>query len=144
MVGRGRVAECLGVSGLRVVSRAGMAGREALGMLGVPDGVRVLLFGLDGVLTRTATMHAVAWKETFDAFLRRWAERTGAPFVPFDPVEDCGRYVDGKPRAAAGTRSFLEARGIDLRGGDVVGSARGSHRARSEQQKERAGAAPAG
>ena len=68
-------------------------------MLGLPDGVRACLFDLDGVLTDTATVHAAAWKETFDAFLRRRAERTGDPFVPFDPVADYDRYVDGKPRA---------------------------------------------
>jgi beta-phosphoglucomutase family hydrolase len=82
-------------------------------MLGLPDKVRALLFDLDGVLTRTATVHAGAWKEIFDEFLRRRAEQTGEPFIPFDPVKDYDRYVDGKPRVA-GTRSFLEARGISV------------------------------
>jgi beta-phosphoglucomutase family hydrolase len=82
-------------------------------VLGLPDEVRACLFDLDGVLTRTATIHAAAWKEMFDEFLRRRAEQTGEPFVPFDPVTDYDRYVDGKPRVA-GTRSFLDARGISL------------------------------
>jgi beta-phosphoglucomutase family hydrolase len=82
-------------------------------MLGLPDEVRACLFDLDGVLTRTATIHAAAWKEMFDEFLRRRAEQTGEPFIPFDPVTDYDRYVDGKPRVA-GTRSFLDARGISL------------------------------
>jgi beta-phosphoglucomutase family hydrolase len=82
-------------------------------MLGLPDEVRALLFDLDGVLTRTATVHAGSWKEMFDEFLRRRAEQTGEPFIPFDPVKDYDRYVDGKPRVA-GTRSFLEARGISV------------------------------
>jgi beta-phosphoglucomutase family hydrolase len=82
-------------------------------MLGLPDKVRALLFDLDGVLTRTATVHARAWKEMFDEFLRRRAEKTGEPFIPFDPVKDYDRYVDGKPRVS-GTRSFLEARGISV------------------------------
>ncbi|MGH8904124.1 MAG: beta-phosphoglucomutase family hydrolase [Egibacteraceae bacterium] len=82
-------------------------------MLGLPDGVRACLFDLDGVLTRTATVHAAAWKEMFDEFLLRRAEQRGEPFVPFDSVTDYGPYVDGKPRVA-GTRSFLEARGISL------------------------------
>ena len=71
------------------------------------------MFDLDGVLTQTATVHAAAWREMFDDFLRRRAERTSEPFVPFDPVADYDKYVDGKPRAD-GTRSFLQSRGIDL------------------------------
>src|SRR5437660_11129858 len=82
-------------------------------MLGLPDGVRACLFDLDGVLTQTAKIHAAAWKEMFDEFLRGRAERTGEDFVPFDEVEDYDRYVDGKPRYD-GVRSFLEARGIEL------------------------------
>ncbi|MBF8186237.1 beta-phosphoglucomutase family hydrolase [Nonomuraea sp. K274] len=82
-------------------------------MLGLPDGVRGCLFDMDGVLTRTATVHAAAWKSAFDEFLRGWADRTGNPFVPFDAVADYDRYVDGKKRLD-GTRSFLAARGIAL------------------------------
>ncbi|MFJ4655709.1 beta-phosphoglucomutase family hydrolase [Nocardia sp. NPDC088792] len=82
-------------------------------MLGLPDKIRGCLFDLDGVLTRTATVHAAAWKEMFDAFLRQRAEQTHTPFVPFDKVADYDTYVDGKPRAD-GTRSFLESRGIEL------------------------------
>jgi beta-phosphoglucomutase family hydrolase len=75
--------------------------------------VRACLFDLDGVLTKTATVHAAAWKQMFDAYLRERAERTGEAFVPFDPKADYGEYVDGKPRAD-GVRSFLESRGIEL------------------------------
>jgi beta-phosphoglucomutase family hydrolase len=81
--------------------------------LGLPGGVRGCLFDMDGVLTRTATVHAAAWKSAFDEFLRGWADRTGDPFVPFDAVADYDRYVDGKKRLD-GTRSFLSARGITL------------------------------
>jgi beta-phosphoglucomutase family hydrolase len=81
--------------------------------LGLPTGIRACLFDLDGVLTQTATVHAAAWKEMFDEFLRRRAEQTGEKFVPFDPVADYDEYVDGLPRAD-GTRSFLKSRGIDL------------------------------
>ena len=83
-------------------------------MLGLPDTVRACLFDLDGVLTPTAEIHAIAWKEMFDGFL---AERDGPGYVPFDPVKDYDTYVDGKPRAD-GTRSFLTARGIELPEGD--------------------------
>ncbi|WP_248962146.1 beta-phosphoglucomutase family hydrolase [Sphaerisporangium perillae] len=82
-------------------------------MLGLPDGVRGCLFDMDGVLTRTATVHAAAWKATFDEFLRERAGRTGEPFVPFDAVADYDRYVDGKKRLD-GTRSFLASRDITL------------------------------
>ncbi|MBV9449600.1 MAG: beta-phosphoglucomutase family hydrolase [Streptosporangiaceae bacterium] len=82
-------------------------------MLGLPDGVIACLFDMDGVVTKTATVHAAAWKEMFDEFLRRHAEQTGTPFVPFDSRSDYDRYVDGKPRLD-GTRSFLESRGIHL------------------------------
>jgi beta-phosphoglucomutase family hydrolase len=82
-------------------------------VLGIPDQSRGCLFDLDGVLTQTARVHAAAWKEMFDHFLRERAQRTGEPFVPFDPVADYDKYVDGKPRDD-GTRSFLQARGIDL------------------------------
>lgn len=87
-------------------------------MLGLPDRLRACLFDLDGVLTRTATVHAAAWKEMFDAFLRYRSERTGTEFVPFDPVRDYDAYVDGKPRAD-GTRAFLRSRGIELPEGHV-------------------------
>jgi HAD superfamily hydrolase (TIGR01509 family) len=53
----------------------------------------------------------------FDAFLRERAARTGAQFVPFDPVADYDEYVDGMPRYD-GVRSFLAARGIDLPEGE--------------------------
>ncbi len=82
-------------------------------MLGLPDGVRVCLFDLDGVLTQTAKVHAAAWKQMFDAYLRDRAERTGTPFVPFDEVKDYDDYVDGRPRYE-GVRRFLEARDIEI------------------------------
>jgi len=82
-------------------------------VLGLPDGIRGCLFDLDGVLTKTAQVHDAAWQETFDSYLRERVRRTGARFVPFDPVADYENYVDGKPRAD-GTRSFLESRGITL------------------------------
>jgi beta-phosphoglucomutase family hydrolase len=81
-------------------------------MLGLPDGVAACLFDMDGVVTQTAVVHAAAWKEMFDGFLRENAEKTGTEFVPFDS-HDYDEYVDGKPRLD-GTRSFLESRDIHL------------------------------
>ncbi|MFI0349510.1 HAD family hydrolase [Actinomadura sp. 9N407] len=84
-------------------------------MLGLPEKAEACLFDLDGVLTRTAAVHAAAWKEMFDGYLRERTdrERTGEAFVPFDPVTDYAAYVDGK-RREDGTRSFLLSRGIEL------------------------------
>jgi beta-phosphoglucomutase family hydrolase len=82
-------------------------------VFGLPSGVTACLFDLDGVLTRTASVHAAAWKQMFDEFLREWATRTGGEFVAFDAGADYDSYVDGRPRLE-GTRSFLQSRGIDL------------------------------
>jgi beta-phosphoglucomutase family hydrolase len=82
-------------------------------MLDLPAGITTCLFDLDGVLTQTARIHAQAWKEMFDDFLRDRAERTGDPFEPFDRPTDYDEYVDGLPRLD-GVRSFLQSRGIDL------------------------------
>jgi beta-phosphoglucomutase family hydrolase len=82
-------------------------------VLGLPDGVSACLLDLDGVLTQTAKVHAAAWKQVFDEFLRRRAQETGQEFVPFDAVGDYDEFVDGKPRYD-GVRSFLASRGIEL------------------------------
>ncbi|MFR0355341.1 HAD family hydrolase [Streptomyces sediminimaris] len=82
--------------------------------LGLPESIQACLFDLDGVVTRTAVVHAAAWKETFDAFLR---ERDGADFRPFDAAADYDEYVDGRPRAD-GVRTFLASRGIELPEGE--------------------------
>jgi beta-phosphoglucomutase family hydrolase len=86
--------------------------------LGLPAGIEACLFDLDGVLTQTARVHAAAWKEMFDAFLRKRTEQTREPFVPFDPVKDYDEYVDGKPRYD-GVRSFLASRGVELPEGEA-------------------------
>ncbi|TMM09589.1 MAG: beta-phosphoglucomutase family hydrolase [Actinobacteria bacterium] len=82
-------------------------------MLGLPDSVTACLFDLDGVLTQTAKVHAAAWKQMFDEYLRRRAEQRGEKFIPFDEVREYDEYVDGKPRYD-GVRSFLSSRGIEL------------------------------
>jgi beta-phosphoglucomutase family hydrolase len=85
----------------------------ALTTLGLPVGIVACLFDLDGVVTRTATVHAAAWKQMFDEFLRSHADSSGTTYQPFDSHADYDRYVDGKPRLD-GTRDFLRSRGIDL------------------------------
>jgi beta-phosphoglucomutase family hydrolase len=79
----------------------------------LPDGITACLFDLDGVLTQTAKVHAAAWKEMFDAFLRARATQLGQPFQPFDIATDYTAYVDGKLRPD-GVRAFLASRGIVL------------------------------
>jgi beta-phosphoglucomutase family hydrolase len=81
-------------------------------VLGLPDGVTACLFDLDGVLTKTAEVHARAWKRMFDEFLKERGER------PFDLVHDYDEYVDGKPRLD-GVRDFVASRGIDLSDDEV-------------------------
>src|SRR5690606_4806696 len=73
-----------------------------------------VLFDLDGVLTSTATVHAAAWKETFDRVL---IELVGPDARPFDIDTDYRRYVDGRPRYD-GVAEFLSSRNIHLEWGD--------------------------
>jgi beta-phosphoglucomutase family hydrolase len=84
-------------------------------MLGLPEGIQACLFDLDGVLTRTAAVHAAAWTQMFDDFLRQRAG--GGDFRPFDTHDDYDEYVDGKPRED-GVRDFLASRGITLPEGE--------------------------
>jgi beta-phosphoglucomutase family hydrolase len=90
--------------------------------LNLPSIIRACLFDLDGVLTDTASLHAAAWKEMFDSFLRVRAAHEEAQFVPFDAVRDYRDSIDGKQRSD-GVRSFLASRGIALPDGSPRDSA---------------------
>jgi beta-phosphoglucomutase family hydrolase len=83
--------------------------------LGLPNGIRAGLFDMDGVLTQTAKVHAAAWKQMFDEYLRRRAK--GGDFEPFDSGRDYDEHVDGRPRPD-GVRQFLASRGIELPEGE--------------------------
>lgn len=74
-----------------------------------------LVFDLDGVVTRTARVHAKAWKRMFDEYLERTSGGDG--FEPFSLETDYRPYVDGKPRYD-GVKSFFESRGMDIPYGD--------------------------
>ena len=76
-----------------------------------------LLFDLDGVIIRTATLHAAAWKDLFDEFLADRARRRDEPFVPFNTTTDYLLHVDGRCRYD-GVDTFLRSRGIELPHGD--------------------------
>jgi alpha,alpha-trehalase len=91
--------------------------RRGNGRLGGPvERVDAVIFDTDGVVTRTATVHAAAWTRTFDEYLRGRAGATGAPFVPFS-AEDYVRHVDGRSRYD-GVAAFLASRGIRLPRGE--------------------------
>lgn len=70
--------------------------------------VHAVVFDTDGVITDSATAHAAAWKQAFDACL---ATHEGQR--PFDEAEDYRRHVDGKARKDGAT-AFLASRGLDL------------------------------
>ena len=71
---------------------------------------------MDGVITRTATVHQQAWREMFDGFLQARSEREGEDLSPFTDA-DYREHLDGKPRLD-GVRDFLAARGIELPEGE--------------------------
>lgn len=75
--------------------------------------MEAVIFDLDGVVTRTADVHAAAWKQLFDEYLAERTRRLGGSFRPFDRESDYRRYVDGKARYD-GVASFLASRGIQL------------------------------
>lgn len=79
----------------------------------MPEKIRACLFDLDGVLTQTASVHAAAWKEMFDAFLLERSREVEEDFRPFETATDYTSYVDGKLRLD-GVRSFLASRSIEL------------------------------
>ena len=79
----------------------------------IPSTYEAVIFDLDGVVTKTAEVHAAAWKEMFDEYLKQRGEREGKSYEPFDRNADYRRYVDGKPRYD-GVKSLLESRSIDI------------------------------
>jgi trehalose 6-phosphate phosphatase len=76
-------------------------------------GFEAAIFDMDGVVTKTARVHARAWKRLFDDYLEARASRRGEVFRPFDREADYLAFVDGKPRYE-GVRSFLASRGIEI------------------------------
>jgi beta-phosphoglucomutase family hydrolase len=72
-----------------------------------------VLSDLDGVITKTARLHAAAWKRLFDEYLAHLSTQTGTSFAPFDLEEDYRLHLDGKPRQE-GVRDFLHSRGLEL------------------------------
>jgi trehalose-phosphatase len=77
------------------------------------DEFDAVVFDMDGVVTKTAVVHAAAWKRLFDDYMQERSRSTGEDWRPFDAEVDYRQYVDGKPRYD-GVRSFLASRGIVL------------------------------
>lgn len=71
-----------------------------------------VVFDMDGVVTRTAAVHALAWKRMFDEYLRYYASSREVPFREFTS-QDYRAHVDGRPRFR-GVAAFLHSRGIEL------------------------------
>lgn len=97
-------------------------GREQTTVRGEPrsggpvTAVAAVIFDTDGVVTRTASVHAAAWKEMFDAFLAERATTLGESHVEMTH-EDYLRHVDGRARFD-GVEAFLASRGVVLPYGD--------------------------
>jgi len=81
-----------------------------------PRDFDAVLFDLDGVLTTTRTVHAAAWKRTFDEFLEGWDAAHGTHTTRFDEQVDYAASVDGRTREE-GVHAFLASRGITLPSG---------------------------
>ena len=75
-----------------------------------------VIFDLDGVITKTAGVHSMAWKRMFDDYLILRKEKYNEPFREFTHETDYLLFVDGKPRYN-GVEAFLASRGINLKKG---------------------------
>ena len=76
-----------------------------------------VIFDLDGVITKTALVHSVAWSRMFNDYLKSREERFGEEFREFTHEGDYLLHVDGKPRYK-GVADFLQSRGIEIPFGD--------------------------
>lgn len=83
----------------------------------LPQQIDAAIFDMDGVVTRTASVHAAAWKQMFDRYLKQRVPDGQRAFAPFDIDTDYRLYVDGKPRND-GVVAFLTSRAISLPYGD--------------------------
>jgi HAD superfamily hydrolase (TIGR01509 family) len=72
-----------------------------------------VVFATDDVVTKSTSLHAAAWKRTFDSFLRERGRQHMELFRPFDLNLDYLRHVNGRSHGT-GIHSFLGSRGIVL------------------------------
>ncbi len=78
-----------------------------------PRDYDAVLFDLDGVLAKTANLHACARKKLLGILLEQHDVQTGTPSVPSNIDADYARYADGKSRYD-GVAALLAAHGIHL------------------------------
>jgi beta-phosphoglucomutase family hydrolase len=71
------------------------------------------IFDMDGVVTRTASVHSLAWKNMFDEYLRSREQNHREPFREFTHASDYLPHVDGRPRYQ-GVETFLKSRGVHI------------------------------
>ncbi len=88
--------------------------------MNTPPPFLAVISDMDGVITRTASVHQRAWREMFDAFLqersRRAEPREQEDHSAFTDA-DYRAHLDGKARLT-GVRDFLASRAIALPDGD--------------------------
>jgi beta-phosphoglucomutase family hydrolase len=72
-----------------------------------------VIFDMDGVITKTAVVHSLAWKRMFDEYLHFREKKYHEPFREFSHANDYLPYVDGRPRYK-GVDTFLQSRGINI------------------------------
>jgi beta-phosphoglucomutase family hydrolase len=77
-----------------------------------------VIFDMDGVITKTAVVHSLAWKEMFDEYLHYREIAYNEPFKEFSHADDYLPYVDGRPRYQ-GVDRFLKSRGINIPFGEA-------------------------
>jgi len=72
-----------------------------------------VIFDMDGVITKTAVVHSLAWKKMFDEYLHWRAKEYHEVFCEFTHSGDYLSYVDGRPRYQ-GVEAFLKSRRIQI------------------------------
>ena len=65
-----------------------------------------VIFDMDGVITKTAVAHSLAWKKMFDEYLHHREKTCQEPFREFTHAHDYLSFVDGRPRYK-GVETFL-------------------------------------
>ena len=72
-----------------------------------------VIFDMDGVITKTAAVHSLAWKKMFDEYLHYREKEFAEPFHEFTHAGDYLSFVDGRPRYQ-GVAAFLKSRAINI------------------------------
>lgn len=72
-----------------------------------------VIFDMDGVITKTAVVHSLAWKKMFDEYLHFREKKYKEHFREFTHTGDYLPYVDGRPRYK-GVEAFLLSREINI------------------------------